>query len=187
MESQNISQHDNAILNTIFNPNLPITEDLLEPVAEVTEYEPESAEIKESKRLELEGVQAAEKGDIQTALHFFCQAIEVSPERASCYNNRAQALRLQGVTQGALSDLNKAIELSEGKGKVACQSFTQRGLIERLEGHNEKALNDFKIAANLGGSFAKQQVIAMNPYAAMCNQMLGEVFSRMRAGENIED
>jgi hypothetical protein len=48
-------------------------------------------------------------------------------------------------------------------------------------------LNDFKIAANLGGDFAKQQVIAMNPYAAMCNQMLSEVICRLRAEEDIDD
>jgi hypothetical protein len=51
-------------------------------------------------RLELEGAQAAEKGDIQLALEFLDQAVEVCPERASCYNNRAQARRLQGDTQG---------------------------------------------------------------------------------------
>jgi hypothetical protein len=35
-----------------------------------------------------------------------------------------------------LNDLNKAIELSEGKSKVACQAYTQRGLVERLEGRD---------------------------------------------------
>jgi len=37
------------------------------------------------------------------------------------------------VATGALSDLNKAIEVSQGQGKVACQAYTQRGLIKRLE------------------------------------------------------
>lgn len=37
---------------------------------------------------------------------------------------------------GAMSDLNKAIELSHGQGKVACQAYTQRGLIKRLESKN---------------------------------------------------
>ena len=35
-----------------------------------------------------------------TALEFFNQAIQVAPERASGYNNRAQALRLKGDVQG---------------------------------------------------------------------------------------
>jgi len=44
-------------------------------------------------------------------------------------------------------------------------------------------LEDFKSAAKLGGQFAKQQVIAMNPYAALCNQMLSEVMHKVRTGE----
>ena len=35
---------------------------------------------------------------------------------------------------GALEDLNMAITLSNGTGSVACQAYTQRGLIYRLEG-----------------------------------------------------
>jgi hypothetical protein len=34
--------------------------------------------------------------------------------------------------------------------------------------------------------FAKQQLIAMNPYAAMCNKMLADVFGKLRRGENDE-
>ena len=52
-----------------------------------------------------------------------------------------------------------------------------------LSGEDEMSLNDFKDAARLGGQFAKQQVIAMNPYAAMCNQMLSEMMQKVRNGE----
>ena len=38
------------------------------------------------------------------------------------------------TVSGALQDLNQAIELCHGRGKVACQAYTQRGLIKRLEG-----------------------------------------------------
>ncbi|PVD36967.1 hypothetical protein C0Q70_03960 [Pomacea canaliculata] len=55
---------------------------------------------------------------------------------------------------GALDDLNMAIVLSKGKGKAACQAFTQRGIIRRLEGDNEAALEDFKAAAHLGSELA---------------------------------
>lgn len=112
---------------------------------------------------------------------------------------------------GALEDLNMAITLSNGTGSVACQAYTQRGLIYRLEGiymlpydicngiynsfdfflhiywfalgEDEKSLEDFKHASRLGGQFAKQQVVAMNPYTAMCNQMLCEVMQKVRNGE----
>ena len=79
--------------------------------------------------------------------------------------------------------MNTAINLSQGQGNAACQAYTQRALIQRLEGHDDEALEDFKKAANLGSEFAKTQVVRMNPYAAMCNQMLSEVIGKIRAGE----
>lgn len=113
----------------------------------------------------------------------FGKAIEVAPARASGYNNRAQALRLVGDVEGAMNDLNKAVELSTGKGKAACQAYTQRALIKRLHGDDEDALEDFKKAAALGSEFAKAQVIALNPYAAMCNAMMMEMVSKVKKGE----
>jgi hypothetical protein len=51
MASQNISGHDKAILNRIFNPNLPQSEEIPQiPFEQDTENEPESAEVNESKR-----------------------------------------------------------------------------------------------------------------------------------------
>lgn len=47
----------------------------------------------------------------------------------------------------------------------------------------EGSREDLKNAANLGGQFAKQLLIAMNPYAALCNQMLSEVIGKIRSGE----
>lgn len=52
------------------------------------------------KQLELQGVSAAETGDIQTALQYFDQAIQLLPQRPSAYNNRAQTRRLHGDTAG---------------------------------------------------------------------------------------
>ena len=51
------------------------------------------------------------------------------------------------------------------------------GMIHRLEGRDDLARKDFDLAAQLGSSFAKSALAAMNPYAAMCNQMLKNVFS----------
>lgn len=50
-------------------------------------------------------------------------------------------------------------------------------------GNDDGALCDFKSAASLGSDFAKSQVIAMNPYAALCNQMLGEMINKLKKGE----
>lgn len=58
------------------------------------------AQLEHYKALELQGVRAAEAGDLHTALQRFGEAISLLPERASAYNNRAQARRLQGDVAG---------------------------------------------------------------------------------------
>lgn len=85
-----------------------------------------------------------------------------------------------GDISSALEDLNKAIELSRGKGAAATQAYTQRGLIHRLNGAEEKALEDFTKAAELGSAFAKTMVVQMNPYAAMCNKMLADAINKLK-------
>lgn len=58
----------------------------------------------------------------------------------------------------AMADLNTAIEISKGKGRAACQAFTQRAMIHRLQGNDDLARDDFQAASNLGSEFAKAQV-----------------------------
>ncbi len=85
-----------------------------------------------------------------------------------------------GEKESASSDLDKALELCHSEGQVAGQAFTQRALIHKLNGDNNAALEDFKKAAKLGNSFAKSQVAEMNPYAALCNQMLAQAIGKLR-------
>ena len=61
---------------------------------------PETPELVEAKRLEVEGVRAAEARDLHAALDLFNAAVRTAPEHASAYNNRAQALRLMNDTKG---------------------------------------------------------------------------------------
>ncbi|XP_074655838.1 tetratricopeptide repeat protein 36-like [Tubulanus polymorphus] len=187
MTNNMISEHDSAILNKIFNPNQPFEPSTARVnTAADDQREIETETTREVKRLELAGVKAAESGDFKNSLEFFTRAINLEPERGSAYNNRAQALRLKGDVEGALQDLNKSIELTSGKGQVACLAFTQRGLIRKLKEDVEGATNDFQKAANLGCPFAKQQVVEMNPYSAMCNKMLNEVMVKLREGNPVE-
>lgn len=79
----------------------------------------------------------------------------------------------------AIQDLTKAIALSEGKGNTAMNAFCQRGLLHRTKTDEDAAREDFKRAASLGSAFAKNQLVELNPYAAMCNQMLKEAFLKM--------
>ncbi|XP_072174883.1 tetratricopeptide repeat protein 36 homolog [Diadema setosum] len=183
------SSHDSAVLDAIFNPLLPLGQEIPEQNEEETvqiQVEESDAD-QQAKEIEIKGVRCAEENDMERALNFFNEAVSVAPGRASCYNNRAQALRLRGDVEGALEDLNTAINLSQGHGKAACQAFTQRGLIHRLEGRDEEALADFRRAAGLGSQFARAQVVQLNPYAAMCNQMLAEVIGKLRRGEEDQE
>ncbi|NXJ71079.1 TTC36 protein, partial [Rostratula benghalensis] len=136
--------------------------------------------LEQVRDLELQGVSAAESGDVSAALERFGEAIRLLPQHASAYNNRAQALRLRGDVAGALRDLDTAIGLSRGRGRAACQSFVQRGLIHRLQAREEEARRDFERAARLGSSFARRQLVLLNPYAALCNQMLCQMLGQLR-------
>ena len=62
------------------------------------------------------------------------------------------------------------------------------GMIYRLEGRDDLARCDFDSASQLGSKFAKSALAAMNPYAAMCNQMLKNVFTALEQGsETVDD
>ncbi|XP_035536161.1 tetratricopeptide repeat protein 36 [Morone saxatilis] len=177
------SAHDRAVLQAIFNPTTPLgdipglnqEEELID---DDSGFDTEL--LKQVKELEKQGVSAAEAGDLQAALQLFSQAIQILPQRASAYNNRAQALRLQGNTAGALEDLDRAISLSGGTGRTACQGLVQRGLLRRLACQEDAARADFEKAAALGSEFARQQAVLLNPYAALCNKMLSEVINKLR-------
>lgn len=58
----------------------------------------------------------------------------------------------------ALVDLNEALRLSDGGGKVGCQALCQHGLLMRKNGDIESARADFAKATKLGSQFARTQV-----------------------------
>ncbi|XP_070762608.1 tetratricopeptide repeat protein 36 [Enoplosus armatus] len=179
------SAHDRAVLQAIFNPttpfgDIPVLNQEEELIDDDSGFDTEL--LKQVKELEMQGVSAAEAGDLQAALQLFSQAIQILPQRASAYNNRAQALRLQGNTAGALEDLDRAISLSD-TGRTACQALVQRGLLRRLACQADEARADFEKAAALGSEFARQQAVVLNPYAALCNKMLSEVINKLRNPE----
>ncbi|EFB18350.1 hypothetical protein PANDA_017767, partial [Ailuropoda melanoleuca] len=99
--------NDQAVLQAIFNPDTPFGDLVgLDVGEEVEKAEVDEdgvfprAQLEQAKALELQGVMAAEAGDLSTAVERFGQAINLLPERASAYNNRAQARRLQGDVAG---------------------------------------------------------------------------------------
>jgi len=147
----------------------------------------------------------AEEKNFEESFRLFDKALTQAPESPSILNDRAQALRLVNRDEGianinfrkiifkkikfyyhinrilsleALKDLHKAVELSKGKGKAGIQALCQRGALYRWMDQVDKAKEDFIRAAKAGSSFAKSQLVAMNPYAAMCNAMLREITSK---------
>lgn len=70
--------------------------------------------------------------------------------------------------------------LSGGRGHAARQSFVQRGLLARLQGRYDDSRLDFERAARLGSTFARRQLVLLNPYAALCNRMLADVMAQLR-------
>lgn len=81
----------------------------------------------------------------------------------------------------AMENLDMAIELSQGIGKAASQAYCQRAMLHTVMGQEDKAFKDWESSAKLGNSFARSQLIQRNPYAALCNKMLNEVFQSLKA------
>uniref|UniRef100_A0A170Y7M4 Tetratricopeptide repeat protein 36 n=1 Tax=Triatoma infestans TaxID=30076 RepID=A0A170Y7M4_TRIIF len=183
-----ISLNDKAVLNCIFNPLLPVEDAILDEVNEeiLKDDEIETEEVLKAKEIEFKGIQAAENGQVEEAIKLFTDALNVF-QRASGYNNRAQAYRLLGKDEDALNDLNTALDISKEKGKSGCQALCQRGLLYRKKGQTDLAKSDFAKAAQLGSKFAKQQLVELNPYAAMCNQMLNEMMTKLTQIETHEN
>lgn len=89
--------------------------------------------LKQVKELELQGVSAAEAVDLKGALQLFSQAIQILPQRASAYNNRAQALRLQGDTAGTCHKFNKkSFQTTQCANILDCQVKVQHDTISDL-------------------------------------------------------
>ncbi|XP_078491863.1 tetratricopeptide repeat protein 36-like [Ciona intestinalis] len=176
-----ISKSDQNVLQLILNPSLPV--DVEENVREDLDVQFDKEELSFVKKLEANGVKLAEEKKFIEAMKLFDEAIEKLPLRASGFNNRAQVKRLMGNIEGALEDLNTAIKLSGERGKAGELALVQRGMIRKLKGQKEDAFDDFKKAADLGNKFAKQEIVASNPYAALCNQMLSKVIGDMQKGK----
>uniref|UniRef100_A0A3B3T594 Tetratricopeptide repeat protein 36 n=1 Tax=Paramormyrops kingsleyae TaxID=1676925 RepID=A0A3B3T594_9TELE len=111
------TERDKAVLQAIFNPTTPFGDVVgLNEKEDLTDDDGafDAKLLKQVKDLEIQGVSAAESGDMSKALEHFNQAIGLLPQRASAYNNRAQARRLQGDPADHLSHLvHEALEYQE--------------------------------------------------------------------------
>ncbi|XP_030745224.1 tetratricopeptide repeat protein 36 homolog [Sitophilus oryzae] len=177
---EKLSDHDKAVLNCIFNPNLPIGEAEITNNVDIQDSEECTAKNLETKQMELEAIQLAEQGKLQEAIKLVNSAIDATPNRPSLYNNRAHILQYLRQFDDALNDLTTAISLcTDQHKKTLSQAYTQRGILYKRNNKIELAKEDFENAARLGNKFAKSQLIELNPYAALCNQMLKQVMDQL--------
>lgn len=100
MSEANLCARDLLILDFLFDPSqreksaIDIEQQTSDEVDVIYDEEEKSDVILRSKNLELEGVELTEAGKLDEAIGKFDEAIEVSPQRPSPYNNRAQLYRL---------------------------------------------------------------------------------------------
>ena len=91
--------NDDRVLDVIFNPTLPDLASNLDVSEQdqLAEDEQIDAEIlNQVKEMEIEGVKAAESGNLDRSLQVFNNAINLAPSYAASYNNRAQLHRIRG-------------------------------------------------------------------------------------------
>ncbi|KAL0110892.1 hypothetical protein PUN28_014083 [Cardiocondyla obscurior] len=180
---ENLSEGDKAVLETIFDPlqpfgpsgslSFPVFQDVDKTNASEKDYlEPDVLDIVKK------AIACAEEKNFDESLQLFHVALKRAPQSPSILNNRAQALRLANRDEDALKDLHLAVELSGGKGRTGIQALCQRGALYRWMEQDDRARKDFTRAAEAGSSFAKSQLVALNPYAAMCNAMLRKMTSK---------
>ncbi|CAG9856450.1 unnamed protein product [Phyllotreta striolata] len=179
--SGELTERDNAVLNCIFNPNLPLEEAASIADEELQDVEVLQEEHEITKKMEIEAVELAENGKLTEALDVINKAIQIAPQRPSLYNNRAHIYQYLRKFEEAFEDASKAINLSsDGHKKTLSLAHCQRGILHRKFERTELARKDFEISAKLGNKLAKNQLVLLNPYAALCNQMLRQVMDKLK-------
>ncbi|KAL1488874.1 hypothetical protein ABEB36_014668 [Hypothenemus hampei] len=155
----NLSAHDKAVLECVFNPHLPVLnhENLEEePLKDEEEC---TLEISTVNQMEIEAIETAERGNLQNGLDLLNKALEITPKKPSVYCNRAYIYQYMRKFQEAFNDLTLAIDLcSEKHKRTLCQAYCQRGVLHKRAERPELAKVDFEHAAELGSRFAKGQV-----------------------------
>jgi len=185
MTMKGLCPEDRAIINSLFNPLLPLGEGVAddEDLTACVDTEEDSKLYKpEARRLNTLGVTATEAGRHEEALQHFREAISLEPEWGAPFNNRAQLYRILRRDDDAIADLDVALRLSDGKGTVCCQASLQRASLHRLRGEDDQARELYKQAEKLGSPYAKTQLVALNPMSALCNKMLVQMMTNEQKG-----
>ncbi|KAI9298234.1 hypothetical protein K502DRAFT_311779 [Neoconidiobolus thromboides FSU 785] len=192
MTTPQLSEKDQKILEHLFNPDngYPGANDgfTLEETNEKPAKVIEPGLLSQLQSLEKEGIKKAEEGNngLAESVELFTKVIEMCPDYASGYNNRAQAYRMLNEIEKSVSDLDLAIEkglLIQDKITLK-QAYTQRGLhykvLAKTEEEETAALKDIELGAKYGNELAKKIAVQENPYAKMCAAMVKEMLTNAK-------
>lgn len=159
--------------------------------AEAVTYSEE--ELKGLKLREHKAIQAAEQQeDVGETIRQLTQIIDDHPQYASAYNNRAQALRIQGTApaKDILEDLSQAIQLTQEDTTLLGQAYTQRAIVIRQQAlkdneeltheQEEEIFFNFSQGAKYGNEVAKVAMAKENPYAKLCGKIMTESMRKLR-------
>lgn len=160
--TQNISSHDQNILDRIINQS-------------VSRHQKTTTSPRKShacSELETKAIQMAEMGDLNSALQLINDCINQHPNIPSLYNNRAQIYRLLKLNSKAESDLCKCLQIIDDDDEMIKRlAHEQLGWILFVKGLNEEAQNQFELAALLGSEDAEKMRVRCNPFSELCNAM----------------
>uniref|UniRef100_A0A183C2X6 TPR_REGION domain-containing protein n=1 Tax=Globodera pallida TaxID=36090 RepID=A0A183C2X6_GLOPA len=179
------SKRDKNVVNLILNPTLPFGIEQREEANECKSDDEEKCSklpnYRQSEALSLEGVNLAEKGNFENAMEKFDEAIKVRV----FLKNLGLHLNKIGLSRKcvALQQQSPIVSVAFQNSRSSSRSRESFGIVWG-KGPNRGPIVDFEQAAKLGSKFAKNQLIAMNPYAAMCNKMLSEMMSKFRREEH---
>jgi len=91
------------------------------------------------------GVVRRDKGDYRQALAYLTRAIEVRPDYAEAYNNRANAYGMLRQYDAAIRDYTRALQIRPD----LAQAYSNRGLAYAAIGDIERAMRDYDKAIEL--------------------------------------
>lgn len=173
-----MSKRDQKVLDLLFRPDASFEDgqDEERGSADSSLVDMPKDLLESLTKLEVQGVEMAEKGDLDGALALFNSVLETEPTFASVYNNRAQLHRLRSDPKSALSDVENAINFARGDRLILRQAYTQRAILRKEAGDEVGAEADFAKGASFGNQLAKHMV-KQNPYAKMCNAMVTEMLA----------
>ena len=130
-----------------------------------------------------------EPQNLVEALKWANKSVELAPLRAGSYNNRAVVYRqfqTEEKDKLAMLDLEKAIELSKGKGMAGKQAYNQRASMKIRDGDKNDALVDLHKSAGMGDKWAKNLIVQCNDMQKLCGQAVNEMMKQYQIPESDE-